>query len=208
MNRSCLFNHIGCNMKIYRTSFILLLMGLLLGASDCEASQKKKPAQDGKGEQISVGSNSPEQKKIDANYGKFDFKLTTMDGKSIRLSDYAGKVVLVNIWAPWCGPCRKETPGFANLYKEYKEKGFEIVGVAVNTNVKDVTSFITQYKVPWSNGIDDNIARAYGTYGLPDNYLFRPDGTLIRRFIGLTSEGTLKPLIEEALKQVVVKESK
>ncbi|HZY10124.1 MAG TPA: TlpA disulfide reductase family protein [Bacteroidota bacterium] len=195
-------------MNIGKTSSIVLGMVLLLGASACEAVQTKKQTASGKIEKVNDSSSSSEVKKINANYGKFDFKLATLDGKSIQLSDYAGKVVLVNIWAPWCGPCRKETPGFANLYKEYKEKGFEIVGVAVNTNLKDVTSFINQYKVPWPNGIDDAVARAYGTYGLPDNYLFRADGTLIRRFIGMTSEGTLKPLIEEALKQIAVKESK
>src|SRR3990170_3384956 len=65
--------------------------------------------------------NAPSQNRLT------DFTLKTLGGKGVRLSDYAGKVVLVNIWAPWCGPCRTETPGFVSLYEKYRRKGFEII---------------------------------------------------------------------------------
>jgi thiol-disulfide isomerase/thioredoxin len=143
-----------------------------------------------------------------ANYGKYNFKLTTLDGKTVFLSDYAGKVILVSIWAPWCGPCKKEAPGFVNLYKEYKNKGFEILGVAAQTNESDVRSFIEEYKTPWPVGINDEVAKNYGTYGLPDNYLFKTDGSLMKHFVGFTQENVLKPLVEEAIKQVAVVKSK
>ncbi len=133
------------------------------------------------------------------NLGRYDFRLETTDGRTIRLSDYGGKVVLVNIWAPWCGPCRLETPGFVKLYEDLNSKGFAIIGVAVQTNSKNVESFIEEYKIRWPIGIDDNIARSYGTYGLPDNYLFAADVSLIKHFVGLTDEETLRPLIERAL---------
>ena len=147
-------------------------------------------------------ASTAKENKPSANYGKYDFSFTTLDGKTLRLSDYAGKVVLVNIWAPWCGPCRSETPGFVNVYKEYKDRGFEILSVAVNTIESDVRSFIQKYSVQWPVGIKDEVARAYGTYGIPDNYLFRPDGSLIRRFIGYTKDEALRPLLEESLKFV------
>lgn len=134
-----------------------------------------------------------------ADYGKYNFTLNTIDGKTIHLSDYSGEVVLVNIWAPWCGPCRLETPGFVTLYNKYKNKGFDVVGVAVQTKESNVREFMKEYNIQWSVGIDDNIARAYETYGLPDNYLFAPDGKLIKHFIGYTKEETLKPIIEEAI---------
>jgi len=135
-----------------------------------------------------------------ANYGKYDFTLATLDGKTIRLSEYAGTVVLVSLWAPWCGPCRLETPGFVKLYNQYKGKGFKIIGVAVNTNEGDVRSFMQSYGVTWPVGIKDDVARAYGTYGLPDSYLFRRDGSLSKQFIGFTKPEALTPFVEAALK--------
>lgn len=137
------------------------------------------------------------------SFGKYDFTLKTLDGKTIRLSDYSGKVVLVNIWAPWCGPCRLETPGFVKLYNEYHEKGFDIISVAVETNKEDVREFVEQYHAGWTVGLGDNIAQAYGTYGLPDNFLFGRNGKVIKHFVGFTQENTLAPILQVALKNPV-----
>jgi thiol-disulfide isomerase/thioredoxin len=131
-----------------------------------------------------------------ADYGKYAFTFSTLEGKKISLADYAGKAVLVNIWAPWCGPCRKEAPGFLKLYKEYKSKGFEILSVAVQTNETDVRSFVSTYAMPWPVGIRDEVAMAYRTYGLPDNYVFGPDGSVAKHFVGFTSEEALRNVLE------------
>jgi thiol-disulfide isomerase/thioredoxin len=135
-----------------------------------------------------------------ADYGKYAFTFSTLDGKKLSLADYAGKVVLVNIWAPWCGPCRKEAPGFQSLYKRYKSKGFEILSIAVQTNETDVRSFVSTYAMTWPVGIRDEVAIAYKTYGLPDNYVFRPDGSVAKHFIGFTSEEALRHVLEELFK--------
>ena len=132
-----------------------------------------------------------------ADYGKYDFVFTSLDGKKISLANYAGKIVLVNIWAPWCGPCRKEAPGFLNLYKQYQSKGFEILSIAVQTNETDVRSFIAKYPMPWPVGIKDEVALNYKTYGLPDNYVFKPDGSIAKHFIGFTSEEALKHVLDD-----------
>lgn len=136
---------------------------------------------------------------VKADYGKYDFHLKTLDGETIRLSDHAGKVVLVNIWAPWCGPCRMEAPGFVKLYQQYRNRGFEVIGVAVETNEEAVREFIKTYNIEWPVGVGDDVARAYGTYGLPDNLLFAPDGKLIKHFVGFTQEAALGPYIQKAL---------
>lgn len=153
-----------------------------------------------------ASANAFQQKKqspkVIPNYGKHDFSFTTLDGKTLKLSDHAGKVVLLTIWAPWCGPCRQETPGFVKLYKEYKDRGFEILGVAVNTNRDDVVAFVKKYDVTWPVGIKDEVARQYKTYGIPENYVFNPDGTLAKKFVGYTSENALRPVIEASLKKV------
>ena len=174
---------------------LLLLAVCLIAAGPADAGQKKKKS-------VKPKSAVEQVKKpaVAANYGKYNFNIRTLDGKAIQLASFAGKVVLVNIWAPWCGPCKSEVPGFVKLYQEYHKKGFEVVGVAVQTNESDVRNFIQKYSLPWPNAIADSVAKVYGTYGLPDNYLFNKQGGLIKRFIGLTKEEALRPLIEEALK--------
>ena len=99
-------------------------------------------------------------------------------------------------------------PGFVQLYEKYKDKGFEILGVAVRTNESNVRSFMGKYNVRWPMGIKDEVAVAYGTYGLPDSYLFNRKGTLVKQFIGLTQKEALEPLIVEALKRQVETKSK
>ena len=182
-------------------SVIVLLAALVLFVYSAEALQKKK-------KHVVIEQKPDTVSKVSANYGKYDFTFTTLEGKTVHLADYSGKVVLVNIWAPWCGPCRIETPGFVKMYEQYKDKGFAIVGVAVQTNESDVRSFIQQQKILWPVGMKDEVAQKYGTYGLPDNFLFKPDGSLIKHYIGYTKEETLRPLIEEALKEIAVSHSK
>jgi len=187
-------------LLITRCFFILLLALSVLPLSSGAAFQKHK-------KRIAPPkvSNNTQPKpaaapKISANYGQYDFALSTLDGKKIHLSDYAGKTVLVNIWAPWCGPCRAETPGFAKLYDQYKKRGFEIIGVAVNTNETDVRAFMQKYGTSWPIGLNDEVAVSYKTYGLPDSYLFKPDGTVMKHFVGFAREDAVRAALEDALK--------
>lgn len=178
-----------------------ILLSLLIIGSQIRGQQKakKRPAAAGK-ESRPAGSTAAAKPPVHADYGKYDFRYTTLDGKTIHLADYAGKVVLVNIWAPWCVPCVRETPGLAKLYERYRDKGFEIIGVAVSTNERDVRAFVAKFAPAWPIGINDDVAISFSTRGIPDNYLFNPDGSLIKRFIGFTREDALQPLIETAIK--------
>ena len=120
----------------------------------------------------------------------------------VEQAEHAGRVVLVNIWAPWCSPCRKEIPGFAKLYEKYKRQGFEILGVAVQTNETAVRDFMKDYEMKWPVGLEPEVAARYGTYGLPDNYLFGPDGSVIKHFVGYTREEALEPQIRAGLEMI------
>lgn len=144
---------------------------------------------------------SEKSKKAPSKNHPIDFTLKTLGGTLVRLSDYPGKVVLVNIWAPWCGPCRAETPGFVSLYEKYKQKGFEVIGVAVNTNESEVRSFISKYGIRWPVGIGEAIAAQFGTTAIPDNYLFGLDAKIVKHWIGLTTEEELQLAIEQALNE-------
>ena len=191
-------------MKPIYSSTLIAALCLVLCLDVADAFQKpkrKSPARSKRSHVVHANPARPRQKPA-ANYGQYEFKLTTLDGKTIHLSDYAGKVVFVNIWAPWCGPCRTETPGFVKLYDQYKKKGFEIIGVAANTNESDVRSFMQRYGVAWPIGLNDDIPVAYHTYGLPDSYLFSPDGSVLKQFVGYTRDEVLRSFVDEALKDV------
>ena len=96
-------------------------------------------------------------------------------------------------------------PGFVKLHDKYKEKGFEIISVAVQTNESAVRAFIEKTPLKWPVGINDDVAGKYGTYGLPDNYLFLPDGVLAKHFVGFTKEEALEPLIQAGLAKIPAK---
>ena len=136
---------------------------------------------------------------VKVNYGSYNFSYTLLNGKKVSLSDFGGKIVLVNIWAPWCGPCKLETPGFVKLYEKYKEIGFEIVSVGVSTDEDAVKDFVKKYKITFPVGISDEVGTQYGTRGIPDNFLFSPDGKLVKHFSGYTEEKKLETAINELL---------
>jgi|GEM_PF-2545467 len=189
-------------MRISIKTAFVLLAAIFLVNCPVHGLQKERKPQIWKKPAVKQARDSAAVKWTPAGYGKYNFTLKTIDEQTVKLSDYSGKVVLVNIWAPWCKPCSTEVPGIIRLFNRYKAMGFEVIGVAVQTNESDVRSFIERLKVPWVIGIKDNITKAYNSYGLPDSYLFRRDGTLLREFIGFTHEEVLKPLIEAALKEI------
>lgn len=131
----------------------------------------------------------------------FDFELKTINGETIRLSNFNGKVVALNFWAPWCGPCRLETPGFVKTYKEYKDSGLVIIGVAAQTNESDVKKFIADYGVPYYIGISDKAAEQYNIIGLPTTYLFDRNGKAATRFVGYTTESEFETALQAILRK-------
>lgn len=117
-----------------------------------------------------------------------DFIQRTPDGKDIKLSDYAGKVVLLNFWASWCAPCRTEDPDLVTIYHTYKNKGFDILGVSLDADKRDWVNAMFEDKLTWANVSDLKGDRAvpaliYGVSGIPDNFLIDKDGTILARNI-------------------------
>ena len=127
-----------------------------------------------------------------------DFKLKTLDGKEVSLSDYRGKVVLINFWATWCPPCREEMPLFKRVYERYKNKGFEILAVSTDTSVDPVKKFVKEYKLDFPVLLDtDNISSLYGIQGLPTSFLIDREGKIVKVRLGKYKE------IESDLKKVL-----
>lgn len=115
-----------------------------------------------------------------------DFALNDLEGKSHKLSDYVGKgrYVLLDFWASWCGPCRKEMPHVKKAYEEFHDKGFDIVGVSLDAKKADWERAIQQLSLPWTHlsdlkGWQCEAAALYGVRGIPATILFGPDGKVV-----------------------------
>jgi len=130
-----------------------------------------------------------------------DFTMKTPDGKEVKLSDFVGKgkVVLVDFWASWCGPCRREMPNLVEAYKQYKKKKFEIVGVSLDRNIDDWKKAIKELNITWPQMSDLKFwdcegAKLYAVSGIPHVILIDGEGTILAR--GLYGEELLKKLAE------------
>lgn len=130
-----------------------------------------------------------------------DFAMQTPDGKSVKLSDYVGKgkVVLVDFWASWCGPCRREMPNLVEAYAKYKNKNFEIVGVSLDQNNDSWKDAIKKLNITWPQMSDLKYwncegAKLYAVSSIPHTVLIDGEGTIIAR--GLHGEELQKKLAE------------
>ena len=115
-----------------------------------------------------------------------DFPSSTvdLDGNPISLADYRGKVVLLDFWAVWCGPCVGEIPNVKEVYEKYHDKGFEVIGVSFDENESVVREFIREKEIPWrqildSEGFKGIFAKQYGVRGIPAPFLIDRNGKVI-----------------------------
>ena len=115
-----------------------------------------------------------------------DFAQNSPEGKTISLSSLRGKVVLIDFWASWCGPCRKENPHVKKLYSQYKDKGFDILGVSLDKTKSRWTAAIAKDGLPWHQvsdlkGWKNEVALQYGVTSIPQTVLVDKEGKIIAR---------------------------
>jgi thiol-disulfide isomerase/thioredoxin len=149
--------------------------------------------------------------------GTADFKpapsvsFQNLDGQTVTLAQYRGKVVLVNFWATWCEPCRSEIPELIQFQKEYGNKDFTVLGVAMDQEGKSVVApFVAKpqwdvggQKVTMNYPIvlgNDNIATKFGgIIGLPTSYVISKDGKVVQKVIGVIDDQGINDLIQKLL---------
>ncbi|TYP95470.1 Peroxiredoxin [Fodinibius salinus] len=185
--------------KFVHLSFLKFLIPVLLVG--CTSNQSDSPSKKTEPlEQLDPYSASlyPAQQKAKAS----DFEMTLVSGEKFSLSEQRGKVVLLNIWATWCAPCREETPDLVELYNKYKDQGLVVLGVSIDKQGMSVVEpFIEKYSVNYPTIIDDGtIIDKYGpTMGIPTTYIIDQEGDLEYFAVGALTNKELEPRIKKML---------
>lgn len=116
-----------------------------------------------------------------------NFELLDVNGRKVRLSDFKGKVIILDFWATWCPPCRAEIPGFIELYNKYKSKGFEMIGISLDEGgVKDVIPFMKEFGVNYHILIGNyKVTQDYGGIrGIPTTFVIDKKGYIRAKYVG------------------------
>jgi thiol-disulfide isomerase/thioredoxin len=130
-----------------------------------------------------------------------DFKLTDFDGRALTLSQYKGKVVLLDFWASWCTPCQAEIPQFVEWQKKYGDQGFQAIGISMDDNEKAARKFVNRLKPNYPIAMGNaKLGESYGgVLGLPANFVIGRNGQIVARHVGVTDLKSLEQEIEFAL---------
>ncbi len=189
---------------------IATVLALVAGTYFADKATRIKPKTAVPGNTV-LKSDDPGADSAKANLPEPELTLKDLDGKNVSLSDYKGKVVLVNFWATWCEPCRVEIPWLIEMQQKYGPKGFVLLGIALDEEGKSVVApFVSKerfevngQRLPMSYqiliGNDDAADKFGGLFGYPTSILISRDGKQIKRVTGMISEDEMNKAIESQL---------
>jgi peroxiredoxin len=197
-----------------RVASTLIVLGLLaaFGVSSCNSND---PAPGNS--RNSANANRPTAR-VNSGLSALPREILDAENKAaggaapIKLSDYSGKVLLINLWATWCNPCRIETPELVKLHKEFQGRGVEMVALSTedpDASAQLVMNFVRDYEVNYHVGWatrDVAITLMQGRTSIPQSFIIGRDGRILRRFIGFDPRAT-PPQLKQALEDALVEKS-
>lgn len=203
--------------RVFFTVVVLSLIAIFAFAACNSKEASNAPANAGNGNNSNSKAGGPIKGPPDTSKltpvppDAMNADLRDVDGKPIKIADYSGKVLIINMWATWCGPCRIEMPELVQISKEYKDRGVEVVGLATQGNDPDVGAvkeFLTAQNVPYRTIYDEGVfARSLADATnarsiIPQSYIITRDSKILSHFEGFDPRSTpnkLRQYIELAL---------
>jgi len=150
------------------------------------------------------GSTEEKNEAGEGYHPAHDFILTDLEGDTIHLADFRGKVVILNFWDTWCGPCRLEIPDFIQLYDEYNSQGFMMIGIAGGRlGVESVQDFVQDYGINYPVVmLNQKLYDDYGPItGIPTTFVLNRKSQIVKKYVGYRQksvfENDIKTLLEE-----------
>ncbi len=185
-------------MRIIIISVSIILLSLAIILSSCSRSNETSESQSANVEKQPAETVQQEREFPMAP----DFQLQDHEGNIIRLSDYRGKVVILDFWATWCGPCRMEIPGFVKLREKYHNKGLEIIGISLDQpGWQVVKPFMEKFKINYPVVLGNRqTAMMYGGINsIPTTFIINKEGKAVQRIIGYRPEKYFEEVIQQLL---------
>ncbi len=185
-----------------------VLLVAAIGSTLFNRSEKETPKVITPQAQPQIAQQAPPQLPADLAPSVLQASFKTLDGRNKKLADYSGKVVVVDLWATWCGPCRQEIPHLIEMANTYKSKGVEVVGLTNENPAMDtekVKTFSKEFKINYAIGWADpqmQVGLMNGRNGIPQTIIIGRDGKVKKHFVGFSaaiSPQQMKAALEEAI---------
>jgi peroxiredoxin len=140
---------------------------------------------------------------VEVNYAAPKLNLVDMAGNKVSLGDYAGSVVLVNLWATWCPPCKQELPALQSFYEKHRVDGFVLLGIDQEETLEVVQPFVADFGLTFPIWLDENYMaqRVFNTMSLPSSFVIDRSGTVCLMWVGAVSEEFLEKHVTKIIKE-------